>query len=188
MHVPLSLKKCTLHACSIVSKEVYVACISVLLLHVRWCCRAELMALLKTKQDALKEVQDKLAKLNDELAVKTKEKEDLEAKVEDCALKLDRAKKLIAGLGMPPIVTCVCVFVCKLVSGRALMCAFDCVMWVVVLVRIDMCRDACGCGWSRRRCIGSCVHTSSPAIVLVQAGKKADGQIPPKNCRRHTPT
>eukprot|EP00056_Hartaetosiga_gracilis_P013585 m.226506 g.226506 ORF g.226506 m.226506 type:complete len:4004 (+) comp13864_c0_seq2:104-12115(+) len=60
---------------------------------------AELTATLQQKQAELKEVQDRLQSLSDQLAEKVKEKEELEAKVDLCAKKLDRAQKLIGGLG-----------------------------------------------------------------------------------------
>ena len=58
-----------------------------------------LMATLKTKQLELKTVQDKLAGLTAAFEAKTKEKEDLEAQVNLCATKLQRATQLIGGLG-----------------------------------------------------------------------------------------
>lgn len=60
---------------------------------------ANLMAVLKTKQDELKGVQDKLAELQRNLDEKTAEKQQLEEKVDLCAKKLERAQKLIGGLG-----------------------------------------------------------------------------------------
>ena len=44
-------------------------------------------------------VSDKLQALNDELDLMTKKKEDLEANIILCEKKLDRAEKLIGGLG-----------------------------------------------------------------------------------------
>ena len=60
---------------------------------------ATLMSELAKKQAALQAVQDKLAKLQADLIEKTKEKEQLEFRVDLCAKKLDRAQKLIGGLG-----------------------------------------------------------------------------------------
>ena len=42
---------------------------------------------------------DKLQALNDEFAAMTKKKKDLEDNIELCSQKLDRAEKLIQGLG-----------------------------------------------------------------------------------------
>ena len=42
---------------------------------------------------------DKLQALNDEFAAMTKKKKDLEDNIELCSQKLDRAEKLILGLG-----------------------------------------------------------------------------------------
>ena len=44
-------------------------------------------------------VTDKLQALNDELEAMTKKKADLEANIDLCSKKLDRAEKLIGGLG-----------------------------------------------------------------------------------------
>eukprot|EP00055_Hartaetosiga_balthica_P017752 m.122337 g.122337 ORF g.122337 m.122337 type:complete len:4010 (-) comp9395_c0_seq2:1066-13095(-) len=60
---------------------------------------AELTATLQRKQAELKEVRDRLQSLSDQLAEKVKEKEDLEQEVDLCGKKLDRAQKLIGGLG-----------------------------------------------------------------------------------------
>ena len=57
------------------------------------------MAKLSEKQAELKEVTDKLQALNDQLDIMTKKKEDLEANILLCEQKLDRAEKLIGGLG-----------------------------------------------------------------------------------------
>ncbi|XP_060113048.1 dynein axonemal heavy chain 7 [Heteronotia binoei] len=54
---------------------------------------------LRKKQAALKEVQDKLAKLEKALESKKQEKADLENQVDLCSKKLDRAEKLLGGLG-----------------------------------------------------------------------------------------
>uniref|UniRef100_A0A670HTF5 Dynein axonemal heavy chain 7 n=1 Tax=Podarcis muralis TaxID=64176 RepID=A0A670HTF5_PODMU len=54
---------------------------------------------LRKKQAALKEVQDKLAKLQKTLEQKKQEKADLENQVDLCSKKLDRAEKLLGGLG-----------------------------------------------------------------------------------------
>jgi dynein heavy chain len=58
-----------------------------------------LMKVLKEKQDSLAAVKAKVAKLQADLDAKTKEKEELEAKVQLCQDKLERAEKLITGLG-----------------------------------------------------------------------------------------
>jgi dynein heavy chain len=60
---------------------------------------AEVSALLEKKKAALKEVEDKLAALQAQFEETTAKKEDLEAKSIDCANKLERAEKLINGLG-----------------------------------------------------------------------------------------
>ncbi|XP_044288081.1 dynein axonemal heavy chain 7 [Varanus komodoensis] len=54
---------------------------------------------LRKKQAALKEVQDKLARLQKTLEQKKQEKADLENQVDLCSKKLDRAEKLLGGLG-----------------------------------------------------------------------------------------
>lgn len=57
------------------------------------------MAKLNEKRAELKEVSDKLQALNDQLDKMTRKKEDLEANILLCEQKLDRAEKLIGGLG-----------------------------------------------------------------------------------------
>ncbi|XP_057653134.1 dynein axonemal heavy chain 3 [Diorhabda carinulata] len=57
------------------------------------------MDTLNAKRAQLKEVADKLQALNDEFAAETKKKKDLEDQIFICAQKLDRAEKLIGGLG-----------------------------------------------------------------------------------------
>ena len=59
----------------------------------------EAQALLKVKQDSLKEIQDKLQALKDDFAKLEKKKNDLEAEVDLCSKKLERASTLIGGLG-----------------------------------------------------------------------------------------
>lgn len=59
----------------------------------------ETMAILDEKRKELKEVEDRLALLKQQFEEKTKEKEQLEKQVDLCAKKLDRAEKLIGGLG-----------------------------------------------------------------------------------------
>jgi len=60
---------------------------------------AEVSALLETKKAALKEVEDKIAALQAQFAETTQRKEELEKQADDCTKKLDRASKLIGGLG-----------------------------------------------------------------------------------------
>lgn len=63
---------------------------------------AELAAQMETlneKRGQLQEVADKLQALNDEFAAETKKKKELEDSIELCSQKLDRAEKLIGGLG-----------------------------------------------------------------------------------------
>ena len=60
---------------------------------------AETMAILNAKRAELKEVEDRLAMLKQQFEEKTKEKEQLEIQVDLCAKKLERAQKLIGGLG-----------------------------------------------------------------------------------------
>lgn len=63
---------------------------------------AELAAQMDTlneKRAQLQEVTDKLQALNDELAAETKKKKDLEDEITLVSQKLDRAEKLIGGLG-----------------------------------------------------------------------------------------
>lgn len=59
----------------------------------------ETMAVLNAKRAELKEVEDRLASLKQQFDDKTKEKEQLEEQVDLCAKKLERAQKLIGGLG-----------------------------------------------------------------------------------------
>ena len=59
----------------------------------------QVMAELAIKQRELKEVLDKVQMLEDDLNITKQKKEDLENQVEDCTQKLDRAQKLIGGLG-----------------------------------------------------------------------------------------
>ncbi|XP_052264555.1 dynein axonemal heavy chain 3-like isoform X1 [Dreissena polymorpha] len=54
---------------------------------------------LNEKRAQLKEVTDKLQALNDEFEVMTKKKKELEDNIDLCSKKLDRAEKLIGGLG-----------------------------------------------------------------------------------------
>lgn len=63
---------------------------------------AELAAQMDTlneKRAQLQEVTDKLQALNDEFAAETKKKKELEDQIDVCSQKLDRAEKLIGGLG-----------------------------------------------------------------------------------------
>ena len=57
------------------------------------------MAKLNEKRKELKAVLDKLSALNSELEAMKKKKESLEANIDLCSKKLDRAEKLIGGLG-----------------------------------------------------------------------------------------
>lgn len=57
------------------------------------------MDTLNEKRAQLQEVTDKLQALNDEFAAETKKKKELEDQIEICSQKLDRAEKLIGGLG-----------------------------------------------------------------------------------------
>lgn len=57
------------------------------------------MLLLERKRAELKEVEDRLAALQKTFQEKTDEKAQLEFQVDLCAKKLDRAEKLIGGLG-----------------------------------------------------------------------------------------
>lgn len=57
------------------------------------------METLNEKRAQLQEVADKLQALNDEFAAETKKKKELEDSIELCSQKLDRAEKLIGGLG-----------------------------------------------------------------------------------------
>lgn len=60
---------------------------------------ATTMALLDQKRAELKEVEDHLASLQKTFEEKTEEKAQLEFQVDLCARKLERAEKLIGGLG-----------------------------------------------------------------------------------------
>ncbi|XP_051515044.1 dynein axonemal heavy chain 12-like [Myxocyprinus asiaticus] len=60
---------------------------------------ATTMALLNQKRAELKEVEDRLASLQKTFEEKTEEKAQLEYQVDLCARKLERAEKLIGGLG-----------------------------------------------------------------------------------------
>ena len=60
---------------------------------------AATMGLLREKQAELKEVQDRLATLNANFQAATDKKEQLEFQVDLCEKKLNRANKLIGGLG-----------------------------------------------------------------------------------------
>lgn len=60
---------------------------------------AQVSALLETKKAALQEVEDKIAALQLQFAETTQQKEDLERQADECTKKLDRASKLIGGLG-----------------------------------------------------------------------------------------
>lgn len=60
---------------------------------------AEQMGKLRVKQAELKEVVDKLTVMQNELEEKKAKKEELEANISLCKLKLDRAEKLLDGLG-----------------------------------------------------------------------------------------
>mgnify|MGYP001549112791 CR=1 FL=1 len=57
------------------------------------------MEKLNEKRAQLQEVTDKLQALNDEFEAKTQEKKDLEENIDLCSKKLERAEKLIGGLG-----------------------------------------------------------------------------------------
>ncbi|XP_022235913.1 dynein heavy chain 3, axonemal-like, partial [Limulus polyphemus] len=57
------------------------------------------MERLDEKKRQLQEVTDKLQALNDEFAAMTKKKKDLEDSIELCSKKLERAERLIGGLG-----------------------------------------------------------------------------------------
>ena len=57
------------------------------------------MALLDQKRDELKKVEDHFASLQKTFEEKTEEKAQLEFQVDLCARKLERAEKLIGGLG-----------------------------------------------------------------------------------------
>ena len=60
---------------------------------------AETMKILNEKRAELKEVEDRLASLQDQFKEMTEKKEKLEFQVDQCAKKLERAEKLIGGLG-----------------------------------------------------------------------------------------
>ncbi|XP_032050232.1 dynein heavy chain 12, axonemal [Aythya fuligula] len=60
---------------------------------------AETLALLNRKRDELEEVENRLAALEQTFTEKTEEKARLEFQVDLCAKKLERAEKLIGGLG-----------------------------------------------------------------------------------------
>ncbi|XP_019624138.1 PREDICTED: dynein heavy chain 12, axonemal-like isoform X1 [Branchiostoma belcheri] len=60
---------------------------------------SETMAILNAKRKELKEVEDRLANLQKTFADMVKKKEQLEFQVDLCAKKLERAQKLISGLG-----------------------------------------------------------------------------------------
>jgi dynein heavy chain len=60
---------------------------------------SEAMKGLAVKQAELKEVMDKLAAMEAKLADLAKTKQELEAKYDDCNAKLERAEKLMGGLG-----------------------------------------------------------------------------------------
>uniref|UniRef100_A0A8B9VSH1 Dynein axonemal heavy chain 12 n=1 Tax=Anas zonorhyncha TaxID=75864 RepID=A0A8B9VSH1_9AVES len=60
---------------------------------------AETLALLNQKRDELEEVENRLASLERTFTEKTEEKARLEFQVDLCAKKLERAEKLIGGLG-----------------------------------------------------------------------------------------
>ncbi|XP_020605107.1 dynein heavy chain 7, axonemal-like [Orbicella faveolata] len=57
------------------------------------------MESLNKKRSALREVQDKLSRLQEKYEANVKKKADLEKQVDLCTKKLDRAEKLIGGLG-----------------------------------------------------------------------------------------
>lgn len=57
------------------------------------------MKIVNAKRAELKEVEDRLATLQQQFDEKTNEKKQLEFQVDLCAKKLDRAQKLIGGLG-----------------------------------------------------------------------------------------
>lgn len=59
----------------------------------------ETMRVLNQKRAELKEVEDRLASLKAQLKEATEKKEKLEFQVDVCSKKLDRAEKLIGGLG-----------------------------------------------------------------------------------------
>lgn len=78
------------------------------------------MALLDRKRAELKEVEDRLAALQKTFEEKTEEKAQLEIQVDLCARKLERAEKLIGGLGGEKTrsawstkILCCCLFTAK---------------------------------------------------------------------------
>lgn len=60
---------------------------------------AETMTILNSKRAELKEVEESLASLKQQFEDKTRERQRLEEQVDLCAMKLERAQKLIGGLG-----------------------------------------------------------------------------------------
>ncbi|KAM9856226.1 dynein axonemal heavy chain 12 [Aulostomus maculatus] len=62
-------------------------------------CLAETMSLLDQKRSELREVEDRLASLQKNFEEKTEKKSKLELQVDVCSRKLERAEKLIGGLG-----------------------------------------------------------------------------------------
>ena len=54
---------------------------------------------LEKKRSALREVQEKLARLQEKFEANVKRKGELEHQVDMCSKKLERAEKLISGLG-----------------------------------------------------------------------------------------
>jgi dynein heavy chain len=60
---------------------------------------AEAQTALAAKEAELKEVQDQVQRLQEELAETQRKKAELEQQVDDCSKKLDRAQRLIGGLG-----------------------------------------------------------------------------------------
>ena len=51
--------------------------------------------------------------MENDLRLNTKKKEKLEAEVELCSVKLERAEKLIGGLGGEKVGSCLCSFLCS---------------------------------------------------------------------------
>ena len=86
----------------------------------------ETMTILNAKRAELKEVEDRLASLKQQFDEKTREKEQLEVQVDLCAKKLERAQKLIGGLGGEKD-RCVCVCVCECVGVCECGCGCGCV-------------------------------------------------------------
>ncbi|CAB3363479.1 Hypothetical predicted protein [Cloeon dipterum] len=60
---------------------------------------AQQMATLNEKRTQLQQVSDKLQTLNDDFAAMSKKKKDLEDNIDLCSQKLERAEKMIGGLG-----------------------------------------------------------------------------------------